>query len=746
MPIHDIFAELYRLVGEELFAPIAFQHALEYSYFFVHSQGEALKKLFEQNLIMNVNGKNVNLMVKFGVSKFQIGHLDIKEKLISYLTNSARASMGLKFLNLCALSTNQELADIKIWLNNEGFFKLFCSTINEMDMIKEKFSGFNLSNNSIKTLKPLKEINGFKMKYLDLSCNQIVSFDEFLALRDFDVKELIIAGNPVVKMANYHDKITKFLPDLEKIDGIKMMHHCAPQQKVLRATFSNGNGRIRNVAQGTVMSSRDINDNLKEQFNSTDSTSFNDYWHQVIVSHNGKFTRDVIMREMLSQLFNYVAFYPCFYSSQSAYDTFFLYHSREALNALVQNDLILRMPSSNHKITFELNMKCAAWQEGHIDWYNKINYVVNRRMQGSQVNLDSFASDCDFEFMMVPMSTLAGLEIIIDTVKYQNNKLLKISLSNNGITSMESLQSLTEFPNLSSLDLRKNAIRSFDGFPVLITIDELFLDENPICAKYYKQPSQYARDMVKVFPKLKWIDGRRIGDCNICVMQNFFISPNAFTFAEEFTNFFFKLYDSDKRAALNHIYRPKAVLTISYDCEGEFFCCIPEGVLRQLRKYDKYSRNILNSKDKKEIFFHGSKQIAACFEFLPLTEHDFTKMTIDVMEFNENRILVTINGAFKQNNTSELILGFTRTFQLERSSNDRRDSLPGARNYRILNDMLLIKGASQLLRQNVFNAKIVDEHDTKELCKDLLPFQKEKKEMIILLKDMTQLKRDICIR
>lgn len=433
---------------------------------------------------------------------------------------------------------------------------------------------------------------------------------------------------------------------------------------------------------------------------------------------------------MNQQFFEGTSFFPCYYKRGQKTDSFFLLLNFNALRTLVENNLVMKIPSHNCEVKFELHLKCAEWIQGQIYWPNKLNYVVNKRINDSKLNLDNFANDSDLTHLSVTMTSTNCMNIILQTAQRINNKIIAVSLQGNQISSAESLKIFSNFPNLVSLDLTNNNIQSFESFPKMPRVVELFLDKNPVCVNYYEKPWKFVKDLREILPKLQHIDHRKIDANSTTVfMRNFLVSQNSYTMTERFVNFFFELYDSCIRKSMKKL----------YDDTSMFTMCSKEN-----------SRNLLYDEDFMENVFVGVENITDFFETLPRTTHDFTTMCVDVPLMTEKNVLITVNGFFKvladSLNGDDVIQGFTRTFFLEQQEK-KIGALPNTFKYRIKNEQLTVHEVSAEVAKIVFAKNVVTETEMNKICQDLLPVKSQEEEAkLLLLQDLTQLKENWCTR
>jgi Leucine-rich repeat (LRR) protein len=696
-------------------------------YFFVHNQGDALRKLFNINLRIQIDFNDVDLMVKFGVAKYQEGNLTPRDKIASVIKKSVKSSTPL-VMDISHLASRGDLNDMKFFLGNKGCLQMLCSQINESQSFFQNVQALYLVSNEITSLEPFKVLKNPNLRVINLQFNKIESIEEFSYLNHLKINELFVIGNPVIRTSQFMDKIKMILPNLKKVDKTNLE---VTMHRSLHLPSLNFDNRSENITHfnpdATVVRAVDADAHTKNEF----AKYKNESWNKVIVEHNGKVSKEIILREMNEQFFDNVSFFPrffpCYYKRNNKTDSFFLYLNFDALKVMVQNNLVLKIPSHNCNVKFELHMNCALWTEGQIHWPYKINYVVKKRMKYSKLNLDHFAEESDLIDVAVSMSSSNCLKYILETAKNVNDEIVFLSLRGNKISKLESLNTLSGFPKLASLDLRENDIESFENIPKLTNVIELFIDENPVCAKYHEEPWKLIRDVQKKLPNLQNIDNCRIDKTSTVFMRNYLVSANCYTLTEYFVKFFFELYDSSIRSSLRKLYDVNSLFTTSAN-HGSLV-------------YDE------NCVDK---VFVGVEKITNYFESLPQTTHDFTTIQIDVPFMTETNILITVKGVFNilsdSINNDDTIQGFTRTFFLEQQET-KVGTMSNTFKYRIKNELLTIHDVSIDMKNKAFNKNVITEIEVNNICQDLLPIKsQEENAKILLLKELTQLRENWCKR
>ena len=725
-----ILPEIFKVVDDEHFVPIAFTSSKFLDYFFVHNQGAALKKLFDARLRVFVDKKPVDLMVHFGVSVFREKMLTPKNALTKAIAKSMRLITPF-IMSLSHIARNSDFNDMKFSLCNKGNLMMMISQLNESKTFLRDIHTLHLGSNEISTLQPFQALNTSILKILDIEFNKIEKIEEFSYLKHLPIVDLKVMGNPVTKIPSYTDEIRKLLPRLIKIDSenldptklsIRETHDLKPQIQVkAQSDFGNGNDRIKHFnANPKVITCHDVDAHLKRDFLKYRNNS----WNKIVIDHKDKISKASILKAMNKQFFDKIPFFPCYYERSKNFDSFFLYRNFDAIRCLIHNNLVMKIPSLNCEVTFEIQLNCAEFVKGQINWEKKLCYVVKNRIKDSKLCLENFASDIDLIDLSVSLSTSFCINLIFEIAQDVDNKITCILLQNNNLSHLN--HQISKFPCVEFLDLSMNNIKTFENFPKISTLIEISLDKNPICGKYYDEPWKFVKHLVQVFPNLQTIDERKIDkDSKTVFSRNFLLTQNSFMITESFIKFFFELYDSNMRKSLNKLYDNNSLFTIS-----------------DLK--DENSRNLLNDESFSEKVFVGCEQITSFFESQPKTTHDFTTFCVDVPLTTERSVLITVNGFFK--NSDDVIRGFTRTFYLERE-NQKKGTFRNTFKYRVKNETLTITGVSPDEAKHAFAKTVVTEAEIKKLCQNLLPTRAENEDAkVFLLKDMTHLKENWCKR
>lgn len=186
---------------------------------------------------------------------------------------------------------------------------------------------------------------------------------------------------------------------------------------------------------------------------------FNTKWHQVVVSHDGRYDKAEILENLFTVLDGF-DFYPCYYRTYSKQDEFFVINCYEALAFLVQSKLALKMKSSSEYISIVLKMDMAEFKDGQVVVEEKLNFALQCQFNDRCLDLCNFQQVLDrIKFVDFSVKSTRTLSTILTLAgrKYGVACLI-LRLRHNGIRNLGALSSLISYPKLIALDLRFNDV------------------------------------------------------------------------------------------------------------------------------------------------------------------------------------------------------------------------------------------------------------------------------------------------
>ncbi|EAT42411.1 AAEL006050-PA [Aedes aegypti] len=747
----EILDALFTVISTDDFYPVAYREHTNIDYFLVRLCSKALVKLFDKNLKLPMPGSSdpLKLTVKLNIAKYIQGQIYPNGKIFSAVAERCD-NAGLygfsNMLNLDCFRNHGDFEELSVFLGNRAHLELVCSSINRLDEIRAKINAIKLTNNSIAHISPLVAIKDLPIQTLDLRFNRIKHPASLRPLKGCNINELYIEGNGIVDVPGYMDVLKEYFPKIIKIDRTFLGAKPRKQQKVVAAANRIGGDDEVEVTStaGEVFASingvvRNASDFKKYKFNTK--------WHQVVVSHDGRYDKAEILENLFTVLDGF-DFYPCYYRTYSKQDEFFVINCYEALAFLVQSKLALKMKSSSEYISIVLKMDMAEFKDGQVVVEEKLNFALQCQFNDRCLDLCNFQQVLDrIKFVDFSVKSTRTLSTILTLAgrKYGVACLI-LRLRHNGIRNLGALSSLISYPKLIALDLRFNDIRTFDDLQGVIKnkIKEVFLDNNPVC-NAAETGVEYIRKVRTFFPAMEKLDGIPLLDNgNVNFSQNFICTPEAYKFTESFVKHYFSIYDSFQRSSLKDLYHPKAQFSMTSNFSQSKTM---DSHQVRLNAYQGKSRNLLrlaNIDRAISSLVVGSERIANVLVSFPKTEHDFYSFRVDTPIFRPECVVITVHGAFKEMANSllsdDFVLGFTRTFYIQPCAKGL-GIFEKAIEFKIYNDLFHMYNLTTYGRENVFK-----HHDEPEVADPFVPHSEERENTIIVFQELTRLNRKWCMR
>ena len=190
-----------------------------------------IRKVSKQNNVSRIHSLNLN---------------NLRDKKIRYIEN-LQTLINLEHLDLSnnliekidGLRTLKKLKSLSL-ANN------FISTIINLEELSS-LETLDLHHNQIHTLPIWFGRKLIALKMLNLSQNQIASFDQIARLRTlYELREVHLQGNPIEQHEHYRLLVISYIPSLERLDGIDVSEHERKQAKEQYETKAQHNEwRIR---------------------------------------------------------------------------------------------------------------------------------------------------------------------------------------------------------------------------------------------------------------------------------------------------------------------------------------------------------------------------------------------------------------------------------------------------------------------------------------------------------------------
>ncbi|XP_059472695.1 uncharacterized protein LOC132195025 [Neocloeon triangulifer] len=296
--------------------------------------------------------------------------------------------------------------------------------------------------------------------------------------------------------------------------------------------------------------------------------------------------------------------------------------------------------------------------------------VLGQRLQedATHLNLSQFhkTEELEKELLFFPLRLQWNFEKICTCLSSLVCKsLVSLDLSNNRIASFSSskvevAKYVEAFGKVHTLDLRNNQLHMSSLFNLaFMPLRNVYLDGNPLCS-FYDNEKEYIMDILKIWPNLEFLDGRRIISSNAPSSKpHYFPMPEAQDFTRQFLTHFFSLFDSERRDLLQGLYHSKALLSMT----STFLDDQTTSDNANLSSFLLQSRNIKRISDmsKSEKLIHeGCKPIIEFCQSLPATEHDSSSFNVDIINYNERNVHFCVSGVFKEKDNPETSPRFFR--------------------------------------------------------------------------------------
>uniref|UniRef100_A0A182QD77 NTF2 domain-containing protein n=1 Tax=Anopheles farauti TaxID=69004 RepID=A0A182QD77_9DIPT len=248
-----------------------------------------------------------------------------------------------------------------------------------------------------------------------------------------------------------------------------------------------------------------------------------DMWHQVIVHHDTKYSKQQIL-DMLFENFPLCDCFPVAYRRHVNVDFFLVRMCSQLLVKLFEDGLKLKYKGV--ELPLSVRLGAAVFYNGQIFPRQTIAKAVQERSDNAaqygtsnMLNLDSFRGHAYLQELCICLANRTQLETLCSAVAQvmnANSCLNTLRLSNNGISNLNLLAALKD-TKLVSLDLRGNNIQHTSHLSCLrgLPLIELFVADNGLT-----ESTSYAEDIYTTFPKLMKLDSMITGSSSTTIPQN----------------------------------------------------------------------------------------------------------------------------------------------------------------------------------------------------------------------------------
>ncbi|KAJ8922786.1 hypothetical protein NQ315_007821 [Exocentrus adspersus] len=387
------------------------------------------------------------------------------------------------------------------------------------------------------------------------------------------------------------------------------------------------------------------------------------YLHKFLILNSGTYETDFILQTVTEFLH---PFEPSNVIRKGPKLYFLASNCFPAIMKLLANKLFIPNPQSDDRTPFKVTIMANFTLSDDYStlFVDNIKTVVQKRFssQIKMVNLNEFHIDKDLKtqcHLSDPKLLAFVMRLLVDL------EPKRVNLARNCINDITPINQLRT-NSLKEIDLGHNQLSSFEqleplrGFRTLRLIN---LDGNPLCTGI--EPRLYVRNLRKLFPGLKVIDGVNVE--NLCgyprSKQNSLCSLEGGDLVEQFLQYFFIAYDrSDRSSELAGLYHEDAMFSMTYRSSLEEESDI---AVRSKEHYTSINRDIRhpNFTPKTLFLFQGRENILSLYETFPLSCHDPYTIKIDLVYYTETCAVLVVHGIFREH--PDQYFGFSRNFVLE---------------------------------------------------------------------------------
>ncbi|KAI4463113.1 nuclear rna export factor [Holotrichia oblita] len=203
------------------FIPVHYESCNNKAHFLLKNCGSAIERICNQNLIIKhpcINEQPFKLSIHLSTASTDDVRINIQDNVMKILYKRFNSQKGL--LNLDNFVSDPDLEEFCPLSQPKLLFYIFHLSKN----LPIKY--LKLSNNQIESLKAMEGLSGMTTLIgIDLHNNGISSMAEISYLREFQLEELCLDGNPLCDKCDefsYGKDAKRLLPTLKKIDGYRI--------------------------------------------------------------------------------------------------------------------------------------------------------------------------------------------------------------------------------------------------------------------------------------------------------------------------------------------------------------------------------------------------------------------------------------------------------------------------------------------------------------------------------------------
>lgn len=217
------------------------------------------------------------------------------------------------------------------------------------------------------------------------------------------------------------------------------------------------------------------------------------YWHQVIVMHNGKYSQSELL-DAINDAIQPNDILPCHYKPDATHDSFFVRDCYDALELLYEKKLMLTT-SRVTPLEIVLKMCAANVKESHTSPMKVIESTIieNYDAANKSLSLAKFSYNKSMQDVICRLNVPRTLTTVLTFVSRKYGlQIEKLSLADNDLESTRGMHPILWMKDLSEINLANNKIedvKQIESIPKN-TITSIWLEGNPLCLGF-ANPSAY---------------------------------------------------------------------------------------------------------------------------------------------------------------------------------------------------------------------------------------------------------------
>ncbi|XP_077001030.1 nuclear RNA export factor 1-like isoform X1 [Tamandua tetradactyla] len=398
-------------------------------------------------------------------------------------------------------------------------------------------------------------------------------------------------------------------------------------------------------------------------------------WFKVTVPYGRKYNRAWLLDSI--QSFCSVPFTPVDFHYVKGRAKFFV---QDSSTASALKDVNLKIcDKENRKISIFVNPSSvphSVQNQLNPEQMEQLKVTMYKRYDDFQGTLDlqslRFDPDLvghDIDMILNRRNCMAAT---LKIIREEFPELFSLNLRRNKLYQLDGLSDIIqEAPKVKILNLSKNQLKSVWELEKMkgLNLEELWLEGNPLCNNFSNQ-STYVSSILELFPKLLRLDGQELSSITVGIeapkrlptcQGSFFGSETLKSLVLQFLQQYYLIYDCGDRQGLLSAYHNEACfsLTTPFKSQSSF--------LGSLNEYFKESRNmkVLKDADRRvQLLKYTKHDIVDSLSVLPKTQHDLGSFVVDLCFEMETMLCFSVSGVFQEveGKSQGSIRAFTQTF------------------------------------------------------------------------------------